>query len=209
VIRNNRPALGFGLLAAFVLGLPALAPAAQPGSLSLRNSFRIGSSGVLCTAQNRAVSPVLVSMFDRGYRVVCRDAASPVGRLFALRKAGEDPVARVIANAETPITCQAPAAAKVEGLGEVMLSECIDSNQLAYKLYAYRRGNIVYIADGLGGYDSALQLGLRTMIADKMGVDVRSCDSNLNELLGNTDIKELSDQVAQELATRDSAAPGL
>ena len=168
MIRNNRPALGFGLLAAFVLGLPALAPAAQPGSLSLRNSFRIGSSGVLCTAQNRAVSPVLVSMFDRGYRVVCRDAASPVGRLFALRKAGEDPVARVIANAETPITCEAPAAAKVEGLGEVMLSECIDSNQLAYKLYAYRRGNIVYIADGLGGYDSALQLGLRTMIADKM-----------------------------------------
>ncbi|MCZ4343363.1 CHAT domain-containing protein [Sphingomonadaceae bacterium G21617-S1] len=168
-MRRSRPALGFGLLAALTLCLPAMAPAAkQPGGLSLRNSFRIGSSGVLCTAQNRALSPVLVSMFDRGYRIVCRDAASPVGRLFALRKDGGDPVARVIANAESPISCQAPVATKVDGLGDAMLSECTDNNQLAYKVYAYRKGDVVYVADGLGGYDSALQLGLRTMIADAM-----------------------------------------
>jgi uncharacterized membrane protein len=45
------------------------------------------------------------------------------------------------------------------------------------------------------------------LISEKIGVDVRSCDSNLDELLGHTDIKALSDQVAQELDTRDSAPP--
>ncbi|WP_340316634.1 CHAT domain-containing protein [Rhizorhabdus argentea] len=167
-MRNGRVALMAEFLAVFAFSVPAMAPAAtQPGGLSLRNSFRIGSSGVLCTAQNRAVSPNLVGMFDRGYRIVCRDAAAPVGRLFALRTGKDDPVARVAANSETPLTCEAPTSVALGGLGNVQARECVDpTNQLAYKSYAYSRGKTVYIADGLGGYDSALQLGLRTIVAD-------------------------------------------
>ena len=169
-MRNGRLALMAEFLAVLAFSVPAMAPAAtQPGGLSLRNSFRIGSSGVLCTAQNRAVSPNLVNMFDRGYRIVCRDAAAPVGRLFALRKGKDDPVARVAANADTPLKCGAPTSVAIGELGNVQASECIDpTNQLAYKSYAYSKGNTVYIADGLGGYDSALQLGLRTIVADSI-----------------------------------------
>jgi len=163
-------ASGVALFAALMLAAPTAAPAARAasgGALSLRNSFRIGSGGVLCTAQNRSTGPALVNMFDRGYRIVCRDAAAPVGRLFALRKGQDDPLARVAASAETKVDCQPPARISIEGLGAVQARDCVDpTNQLAYKSYAYTKGNTVYVADGLSGYDSALQLGLRTIVAD-------------------------------------------
>ena len=66
----------------FVLMAGLSQPAAA--SLKLTDSFRIGSGGVLCTAQSRIADPALSGMFDRGYRIVCRDAATPVGKLYAL-----------------------------------------------------------------------------------------------------------------------------
>ncbi|MFZ4111311.1 MAG: hypothetical protein ACOYKQ_12670, partial [Polymorphobacter sp.] len=50
------------------VALAAPPPAAAAG-LKLVDSFRIGSGGVLCTAQSRVADPVLESMFDRGYRI--------------------------------------------------------------------------------------------------------------------------------------------
>jgi CHAT domain-containing protein len=169
-MRSNRFAIALGLAASVALGLttPGSSAPASGGPLSLRNSFRIGTSGVLCTAQNRLVHPNLVSMFDRGYRIVCRDAASPVGRLVALRDGAGDVIERVIKNNESPITCKPAAPAQIEGLSGVTMRECVDSDQLVYNLYALKKGHTTYIAQGLGGYDSALQLGLRTMIADKV-----------------------------------------
>jgi len=166
VIRRNALAWALGV-ALIGSSIPVVAPAAQMRGLSLRNSFRIGSGGVLCTAQSRAASPNLVNMFDRGYSVVCRDAASAVGGLYALRKGEGDPIARIATNREAPLTCEAPKPVTVEGLDGVSVAECVDpEHQLAYKSYAVTRGNIVYVAEGLGGYDSALQLGLRTLISD-------------------------------------------
>lgn len=169
-MRGNGFGIGAALVAVAMLGAPVGAPAApQPGGLSLRNSFRIGTSGVLCTAQNRAVSPNLIDMFDRGYRVVCRDAAAPIGRLFALRAGADDPVARVAKNTETPVDCEAPKAVTIGALANVQARDCVDpTNQLSYKSYAYTKGRVVYIADGLGGYDSALQLGLQTIVANSV-----------------------------------------
>lgn len=168
-MRNRRPALGAVLIASLALALPSAAPAATGTPLSLRNSFRIGTTGVLCTAQNRSIGPVLATMFDRGYRVVCRDAASPVGRLFALRKSGGgDAVQRVIASSDAPLTCQRPEAVDIEGLGKVQTRECVDANQLSYKIYIHSDARTDYVAAGLGGYDSAMQLGLRTLVADRI-----------------------------------------
>src|SRR3954469_16632015 len=65
------------------LGLAASVPAAP---LSVRDSFRIGSSGtIFCSAQSGASDPALKSMFDASYSVPCRDAALPVGKTYKLR----------------------------------------------------------------------------------------------------------------------------
>jgi len=167
VIRSKAIAWTLGVAALLGTSITAVAPAAQIRGLSLRNSFRIGSGGVLCTAQSRASDPNLIDMFDRGYAVVCRDAASSVGGLYALRKDGKDPAARLVKNREAALTCEAPKAVAIEGLAGAQVADCVDpEHQLAYRSYTYAKGNIVYIAEGLGGYDSALQLGLRTLVAD-------------------------------------------
>ena len=68
-----------GLIAAAASLFWAAAAPAQP--VSYRDSFRVGSgSGLLCTAQAMVADPALTDMFDRGYSVICRDAAVPVGR---------------------------------------------------------------------------------------------------------------------------------
>ncbi|MEA3063681.1 MAG: hypothetical protein QOJ27_109, partial [Sphingomonadales bacterium] len=38
---------------------------------------------------------------------------------------------------------------------------------LPYRVYLWRRGNTLFVAEGLAGYDSALRVGLRTLAADR------------------------------------------
>ena len=96
------------VLATALLAAPATA--ASP-SLALADSFRIGSGGVLCTAQSRSADPALTAMFDRGYSLVCRDAAATVGSLYALRvTAAAAPAAR-LAPLRTGADCDAATAA--------------------------------------------------------------------------------------------------
>src|SRR6185436_16139223 len=67
------------------------------------------------------------------------------------------------------LDCQASAPAQIDGLAGAIVHDCVDpTNQLAYKVYALKKGGTTYTAMGLGGYDSALQLGLRTIVADKI-----------------------------------------
>src|SRR3954447_17376788 len=76
--------------AASTIGLTA--PASAGTSLSVRDSFRIGTAGtIFCTAQTIATDPVLKGMFDAGYTVTCRDAALPVGKMYKLRDAPDAP----------------------------------------------------------------------------------------------------------------------
>ncbi|HEX8654766.1 MAG TPA: CHAT domain-containing protein [Allosphingosinicella sp.] len=151
--------LGLGVL------LAVGGASAQP--ISLRDSFPIGSGpGIVCTAQVAPADRALADMFDRGYAIVCRDAATAVGRFYALRARRGDPAPRLasIRNAE----CAAAARAEVEGLGAVETLDCRQAGSGAgYRVYLLRRGNTLYAAEGLAGYDSALQLALRTIVGDR------------------------------------------
>ena len=60
----------------------AIAASLQAAPLSVRDSFRIGSSGtIFCSAQSDSADKALVGMFDSGYSVTCRDAALPIGKM--------------------------------------------------------------------------------------------------------------------------------
>ena len=141
--------------------------AAQP--ISLQDSFRIGSGpGIVCTAQIAPTDAALGDMFDRGYSIVCRDAAAPVGRLYALRLRAGDPAARLAEVRGARAQCTSGEPAAVEGLGAVETLTCrLTESGASYRVYLLRRGNTLYAAEGLAGYDSALRLGLRTIVANR------------------------------------------
>ena len=164
---DKRFGMGAAWAAIATLFLGAGSAAAQP--VSYRDSFRIGSgSGVLCTAQAMVSDRALTDMFDRGYAIVCRDAALPVGQVYALRSRGGDPVARLAGLRADRVTCAPGRSAEIEDLGAVETLDCrLSEGDLAYRVYVLRRGNIVYVAEGLGGYDGAVQLGLRSVVLDR------------------------------------------
>ena len=149
-------------ISALGMSLPA---AATP--LSVRDSFRIGTSGtIFCSAQTVTVDAVLKDMFDSGYAVTCRDAALPVGKLYKLR-ATANASARLTADRADKV-CTAPASANLPNLGRVEMIECkLKNADVGYRVYQFSKGRSLYAAEGLAGYDGVLQLGLRSLVADQ------------------------------------------
>lgn len=159
-----RPLAILGAALATLTIQPAPAAAPRKGGIAVQDSFRIGTGGVLCTAQAQPLDPTLKGMFDRGYGIACRDAAAQIGTLYGLRDAGADPVPALLAARYPGATCLPAAATQVEGLPGSQLITCERAtDKLAYRAYALHRGRTWFIAEGLGGYDSALRLALRTL----------------------------------------------
>src|SRR5438270_8894909 len=154
------------LAALGALGGAASSWAATP--LSIRDSWRIGNSGTsFCSAQSLTSDNALSGMFDAGYSITCRDAALPVGKLFKI-KDSSGAAARLGSLLNERATCEVPRRGNVGGLGAVDVTECkLKGADVVYRGYVLRRGNMLYAAEGLGGYDSALQLGLRSLVADE------------------------------------------
>ena len=157
--------LRLALLASSLLA--AGAAAAKDPPLSIANGFRLGDAGVLCTAQVRPADQRLTGIFDRAYILTCRDAASAVGSLLAVRRgidiAGEQSVIK-----SGPLTCGAPASATVENVGTVASLNCRDEqSKLDYRRYLVSRGNTNYLVEGLAGYDPALRLALASVVNDE------------------------------------------
>ena len=157
-------ALAIGLAGA----MPGTVLAQGETAIALQDSFRVGSAGVLCTAQYRPTDKILTSMFDRGYRVVCRDAASPVASLYVLRGGEGDRLASYLQAAASRLSCGERQVTEVENVGGATLIECRDPKvSVDYRVYAAVRGDTVYIAEGLAGYDSALKLALASLVTDR------------------------------------------
>jgi CHAT domain-containing protein len=142
---------------------------AQAEPLSVRSTFRVGTGGsILCSAQSLGRDRALTGMFDRGYSLVCRDAAVPIGRIYVLTVRGEDPAQRLAALRAQHAACAAPRRTAVEGLGPIDVIDCkLNDADVAFRAYQLRKGKLLYSAEGLAGYDSALRLGLRSIVADK------------------------------------------
>jgi CHAT domain-containing protein/tetratricopeptide (TPR) repeat protein len=156
-----------GLAIIALVSALGIAPPGPAAPLSVRDSFRIGTTGSsYCSAQPVANDPALAGMFDVGYSITCRDAALPVGKLYSLRSS--DPAARLASARAKQVTCGSPHSGTVEQLGAVDVMDCkLTDADVGYRVYEYHRGSQLFAAEGLAGYDSALQLGLRSIVADK------------------------------------------
>ena len=150
-----------------LVSAPALAQSTLPPSL--RDSFRLGSGGgVLCQVQATNRDKVIQGMFDRAWSIVCRDAARPIGKLYAIRGDAAGAMARLAA-LRTEASCTGETRGQIEGLGAVAVSQCkLNDADVGYTVYLYDDGKVSWVAEGLSGYDSALQLGLRSIVADRI-----------------------------------------
>src|SRR5688500_11378743 len=132
---------------------PQIATAQSQLPLSYRDSFRLGDAGVLCTAQSKPTDPRLGGIFDRAYLLTCRDAASPVGSLIAVRRAA-DLATEPSAIHTSTLTCSAEQMTTIDGVGSVRSLACRDeAAKLDYRRYAVNRGKTSYLVEGLAGYD--------------------------------------------------------
>ncbi len=136
---------------------------------SMVDSFRLGTGGdTLCQAQRSAADQAAAGLFDRAYNLVCRDAAAPVGRLYALRDDGDRAASR-IATTRTGLTdCHDEPEATLKDVGRVSVRRCAAPGGVFYDVLTATHRGTLYDAEGLSGYRSALELGLRTLVADRV-----------------------------------------
>lgn len=175
--------LGYCARAAAVLAWAGLvvttvepvAAGARALPISVRSNFRVGSAGVVCTAQLAPRDPRLTAMFDRAYTLSCRDAAGPVGTLIAVKRtltidgavdAGSE--VRAAASAGPGRVCGGAGRVIIAALGEARAMICRDpASGLDYRRYALHRGDTSYFVEGLSAYDSALRLALASVVLDR------------------------------------------
>ncbi|MEK6636600.1 MAG: CHAT domain-containing protein [Pseudomonadota bacterium] len=157
----------FGLAAS--IAAAATSVAARTERPSIANSFRLGDDGV-CQVQSLTADATFDGIFDRAWSIVCRDAARPIGKLYALRGNPSQILERMAGMRKSEADCAAtpPANETIEDLGAISSQQCklIDA-PVGYKVLTKSRGNILWVAEGLSGYDSALKLGLRTIVSDR------------------------------------------
>ena len=154
---------GFAMAAA----LPASAQMAQP---LLADSFRLGQGGgVLCQVQTRSRDAALSGIFDRAWSIVCRDSARPVGKLYALRGDAATISQRLDALRAAEANCSGASSESLDDVGQVASQSCqLKDAQLGYKVLSTDRKSVVWVAEGLAAYESALKLGLRTVMENRI-----------------------------------------
>lgn len=172
--QHNRQLLGamgrgiIALISVSLLGTPAAVAAQTAGDtdapVSLRDTFQIGSAdGAVCQVQAELRDPAMRGIFDRSWVIVCRDAAQPVGRVYALR--GDDALQRIAAR-PMAINC-GPISVSTARSG----TECAPVVAgLTTRRLVQRVGVTTFVAEGLTVYEDALRLALDSIIDNRLAV---------------------------------------
>lgn len=148
----------------------AYAQTEAQGSIALRDTFPVGSNG-LCEAQIQ--SPEQGSgLFDRKYRILCRDAAAAIGTMWVVRgRLADEAATRFVgkgANCVPSDRGELPA-----GLpGAKRLSCTREGSLIRTELLVGQRGNRTYAATGLSAYRTALDLGIQSLATDRLTAGV-------------------------------------
>ncbi|MEJ7927139.1 CHAT domain-containing tetratricopeptide repeat protein [Sphingobium sp. AN641] len=153
--------------------LTAMPASAQTVPPVLADSFPVGrGAGGQCQAQSSGRDPAIRGMFDRAWTLVCRDAARPVGQIYALRDAGTDMDAlnaRIASPRGAAITCGGVGGVTLPDIGLTMTRQCtLADSALPYRLRVIRRGKVTYVAQGLAAYGNALDLALRSVVTNQL-----------------------------------------
>lgn len=157
-----------GTLLSMVAGLAVLtAQTAGAQPLSVRNSFRVGSTGVQCSAQVTSADKRLSDLFDRAYRLTCRDAAGAVGSVIAVRR-DLNPVDPSLGATSSVGQCGMVERTDVTGIGPAESVLCRDAaTGVDYRRYTVRKGGTRYLSEGLAGYDPVLRLALASVVNNR------------------------------------------
>lgn len=158
-------ALAAGVAASAMGATPVVA---QDASLLLKDSFPLGAGGSksLCQMQSRVADAANQHPMDRTWAIVCRDSALPVGYVFALRGAGDAVLQRLAARREGDVACAGPMVASAAGRKRM---DCRWKDpDLGYEVVAITRGKTTFVVEGFNAYHGALDLGLRSIYADRL-----------------------------------------
>ena len=163
----NRTLALFGLLVG-AFSVPSHGQSLRP---SLQDSFRIGTGGgALCKAQSLAADPAIDGMFDRVWSIACRDSAQPIGKLYALRGSDEAVADRVARSRGAALDCSEAGGVALQGAaGNATATNCrLSEGGVGYRLMRLTKDDTIYVAQGYEGYGDALELGLASIVADRL-----------------------------------------
>ena len=154
----------FGL-AASLGSAPGSARTPTAASLSLRDTFPIGSNG-LCEAQILAPERG-AGLFDRRYSIICRDAAAPVGTMWVVKTKADDVAPARFVGEAANCARQTTQSEALPGLPDAQRLSCQrEGSVLRTDLLLATRGERTYAASGLSAYSKALELGLASLASD-------------------------------------------
>ena len=149
-----------------MLAVPGAAQVAEDRSISLRDSFPVGSNG-LCEAQIQPPEPG-AGLFDRKYAILCRDAAAPIGTMWVVRgDLGQSAADRFASpDADCEQSGEADLRASLQNARRLVCTR--ENSSVRTELLIGEAGNRTFAASGLSAYSTALELGIASLARDRL-----------------------------------------
>ena len=158
------------VVGAAVWAVPNTAQRIETQSISLRDTFPVGSNA-LCEAQILQPDPG-AGLFDRKYSIICRDAAAPIGTLWVVRgqfaESAEQRFGGPDANCTSSQTGEIPDSVAQPLNATRRLTCSTASSVIRTELLVGEARGRTYAASGLAAYGKALELGLASLAQDKL-----------------------------------------